>query len=132
MVTTTSWITKTPDVCGGDACIRNTRITVWGLVEWQRLGVSDEDILRRVQGLTAADLETAWDYYRKNGPEVEQALWEEQACMVEHDGHNVPVWLLVQGRRLGLSDERIRNAFEPPLSQAVLEAAWGEGKLKPQ
>ncbi|MBY0527748.1 MAG: DUF433 domain-containing protein [Gemmataceae bacterium] len=25
-----SWVQKTPNVCGGDACIRNTRITVWG------------------------------------------------------------------------------------------------------
>ncbi len=27
-----SWVQKTPGVCGGDACIRNTRITVHGLV----------------------------------------------------------------------------------------------------
>ena len=28
-----SWVQKTPGVCGGDACIRNTRITVRGLAE---------------------------------------------------------------------------------------------------
>src|SRR5712692_2863160 len=27
-----SWIQKTPDICGGDACIRNTRLPVWSLV----------------------------------------------------------------------------------------------------
>ena len=26
-----SWIQKNPDVCGGDACIRNTRVPVWAL-----------------------------------------------------------------------------------------------------
>ena len=33
-----SWIQKTPGVIGGDACIRNTRIAVWMLVEAKRLG----------------------------------------------------------------------------------------------
>jgi uncharacterized protein (DUF433 family) len=40
-----SWVTKTPDVCGGEACIRTTRHTVHGLVEWKRLGVSNERLL---------------------------------------------------------------------------------------
>jgi hypothetical protein len=30
-----SWVQKTPGVCGGRACIRNTRITVWGLVNFR-------------------------------------------------------------------------------------------------
>jgi uncharacterized protein (DUF433 family) len=36
-----SWIQKTPNVCGGDACIRNTRITVHGIVHYRQLGLSD-------------------------------------------------------------------------------------------
>jgi hypothetical protein len=32
-VQTKSWVQKTPGVCGGDACMRNTRITVWGLAQ---------------------------------------------------------------------------------------------------
>jgi Protein of unknown function (DUF433) len=31
MSTATSWINKTPDVQGGEACVRNTRHTVWGV-----------------------------------------------------------------------------------------------------
>jgi uncharacterized protein (DUF433 family) len=27
-----SWIQKTPDICGGDACILTTRIPVWSVV----------------------------------------------------------------------------------------------------
>ena len=30
MAVTASWISKKPDRCGGDACVRDTRITVWG------------------------------------------------------------------------------------------------------
>lgn len=40
-----SWIQKTPGICGGDACIRKTRIPVWTLVAARRLGASDADLL---------------------------------------------------------------------------------------
>jgi uncharacterized protein (DUF433 family) len=72
-----SWIKKTPNVCGGDACIRDSRITVWGLVESRRLGLSDEEIMRSVVGVTAADLEAAWTYYEQNREEIETVLREE-------------------------------------------------------
>src|ERR1700687_4171994 len=45
-------IVKSPGVCGGRACIRGTRITVWGLDAYKRQGLSDAEILRAVQGLT--------------------------------------------------------------------------------
>lgn len=69
-----SWINKTPDVCGGDACIRNTRITVNGLVEWRKLGLSDKRILEIIEGLTPDDLEAAWEYYRLNQAEVDEEI----------------------------------------------------------
>ncbi len=72
--TTKSWVQKTPDVCGGDACIRNTRITVFGLVEWRKLGLSDERLLEIIQGLTPDDLAAAWEYYRHNRAEIEEAI----------------------------------------------------------
>jgi uncharacterized protein (DUF433 family) len=67
-------ITKTPGVCGGTACIRGTRITVWGLVEWRRLGLSDAEIQRRVRGLVEADLEAAWEYAALHQDEIEDAI----------------------------------------------------------
>ena len=45
-----SWVQKTPGVCGGRACIRNTRITVWGVVNSRRLGAADEQILENIVG----------------------------------------------------------------------------------
>ena len=71
-----SWIEKTPGVCGGDACIRRTRITVWGLVEWRNLGLSDAEIMEAVQGLTKADLDVAWEYYAEHPEEIDDAIRE--------------------------------------------------------
>ncbi len=45
MPPTTDRITKTPDLCGGDACIRGHRIPVWVLVGYRRLGKDDADLL---------------------------------------------------------------------------------------
>ena len=64
--TSLSWVQKTPGVCGGRACIRKTRITVWGLVNSRRLGLSEEQILENIVGLTPEDIQVAWDYYREH------------------------------------------------------------------
>ena len=69
-----SWIQKTPNVCGGDACIRTTRITVWGLIEWRQLGRGDNQILDSIVGLTPADLRAAWDYYQRHPQEIDEAI----------------------------------------------------------
>jgi uncharacterized protein (DUF433 family) len=67
-----SWVQKTPGVCGGRACIRNTRITVWGLVNSRRLGAADEQILENIVGLTPGDLHAAWDHYREHPAEIDK------------------------------------------------------------
>ena len=74
MPITASWISKKEDRCGGDACVRDTRITVWGLVAYRRLEMSEQDILMAVQGLTAADLEAAWEYAATHAAEIDQAI----------------------------------------------------------
>lgn len=69
-----SWIQKTSGVNGGDACIRNTRHNVWGLVEWKKLGLSDARILEHHPDLTQADLDAAWAYFEKNRAEIDKAI----------------------------------------------------------
>jgi uncharacterized protein (DUF433 family) len=69
-----SWVQKAPNVCGGDACIRNTRITVHGLVYYRQLGLSDQRILEVIQGLTQDDLLAAWDYYASHPAEIEEGI----------------------------------------------------------
>jgi hypothetical protein len=41
----TDHITKSPGICGGDACIRGTRIPVWTLVGYRRLELSDTELV---------------------------------------------------------------------------------------
>lgn len=74
MPTMTSWITRRPHPHGIEACIRDTNINVWGLVEWQRLGLSDDEILAAVQGLTREDLAAAWDYHIEHPEEIERFI----------------------------------------------------------
>ena len=69
-----SWIQRTPGVCGGEACIRNTRITVHGLVRYRQLGLPDQRILEAIQGLTPDDLAAAWDYYASHREEIEESI----------------------------------------------------------
>src|SRR5207247_5286170 len=116
---------KTPGVCGGEACIRTTRHTVHGLVEWNRLGVSDERLLTMFDPpLTQADLDAAWKYAAEHPNEIERALWADRAAMVEHGpGAPPPSALIEEGRELGFSDDDIRDAFEPPLSADEWPAA---------
>ena len=78
MDTTASWISKRPDHCGGDACVRETRIPVWVLVNYRRPGASDATILQAYPGLTLADLEAAWEYALANGEEIDRAIRENE------------------------------------------------------
>jgi uncharacterized protein (DUF433 family) len=73
-----SWISKTSDVCGGDACIRRMRIPVWLLVGYRRDGLSDEELINAYPLLTPADLACAWEYYEHHKEEIDQAILEEE------------------------------------------------------
>ena len=75
---TKSWIQKSPGICGGEPCVRNTRHTVAGLVEWKKQGLTDARILEHHRDLTQADLEAAWAYYATHREEIEQAIKEAE------------------------------------------------------
>jgi uncharacterized protein (DUF433 family) len=78
MTTTKSWISKRPDYCGGDACVRDLRLPVWILVNYRRLGSSDAEILEAYPQLTSADLEAAFAYAAEHGQEIDQAIQENE------------------------------------------------------
>jgi uncharacterized protein (DUF433 family) len=69
-----SWVQSTPGIQGGDPCIRDTRITVHGLIEWRSLALTDAQILDAIAGLTPDDLEAAWDYYDHHREEIDQII----------------------------------------------------------
>ena len=67
-------IESTPGICGGEPCIVRTRIPVWVLVQAQRLGTSEADLLRSYPMLRAEDLAQAWAYARAHREEIEQQI----------------------------------------------------------
>jgi uncharacterized protein (DUF433 family) len=73
-------IEKIPGVQGGDACIVRTRIPVWTLEAYRRLGWTDAQILANYPTLQLADLVCAWFYVDANSDEIEQALREQEAA----------------------------------------------------
>jgi uncharacterized protein (DUF433 family) len=127
----TSFIEKTPGVCGGDARVRNTRIPVWLLVVARKWGRTEEELLADYPTLTAADLDAVWDYYRENPLGVEQTIWKADIAANVPDGCPPPAWVLVAGLLVGLLAEEVRNQFDPPVSGEALEAAWQEYRADP-
>jgi uncharacterized protein (DUF433 family) len=73
-------ITQTPNVCGGAACIANTRIPVWGIVEARSLGYSEADLLVSYPTLTATDLTQAWIYAQTHPEEIAAAIEMNEAA----------------------------------------------------
>ncbi|NJP09568.1 MAG: DUF433 domain-containing protein [Leptolyngbyaceae cyanobacterium RU_5_1] len=71
-------ITKTPGVCGGDACIAGTRIPVWVLVQARNLGISESQLLYDYPTLSATDLANAWVYADANSEEIETAIRQNE------------------------------------------------------
>jgi len=106
----TSRIERTPGVCGGDARVAGTRIPVWLLADYP--------------GLTPADLDAAWANYRDRPVEVEQAIWFNDTAADVPDGQRPPARVIVAGRLLGLSEDEIRGAFEPPLGPGTSTAPF--------
>ncbi|MDQ3222757.1 MAG: DUF433 domain-containing protein [Gemmatimonadota bacterium] len=70
-------IRRTEGVAGGDACVRDTRIAVWTLVRLKRLGRTDEQLVEDFPGLTPADLDAAWAYFRQHSGEIDDAIAAE-------------------------------------------------------
>lgn len=67
-------IERTPGVCGGEACIGNTRIAIWMLEDARRHGVTDGELLQDYPGLQPADLAAAWAYVEAHSAEIENAI----------------------------------------------------------
>lgn len=124
-------IEKTANVCGGDSRLANTRIPVWLLVLSRKRGNADADLFTDYPALTAGDLDAAWDYYRENPLEIEQAIWLNDTVANVPPGELPPAWVIVSGGLLGLSDDEIGAAFDPPLTQGDLIAAWDAFRADP-
>lgn len=67
-------IRHTPGVCGGEACLGDSRIAVWMLEDARRAGVSDAGLLQDYPSLTARELAEAWTYVEAHAEEIEHAI----------------------------------------------------------
>jgi len=77
---TSLMIRRTPGVCGGEACIRMTRIAVWILEEARRSGASDLDLLSDYPDLDQDDLVAAWRYVAEHREEIDSAIAANRAA----------------------------------------------------
>ncbi len=116
-------IEKTPNVCGGEARVRDTRIPVWLLVLKHKLGESAEAVLRSYPALSPESLDAASDYYREHPVEIDRAIWRNDTSANVPMGERVPLSIILDGIRLGLDDSSIREAFDPPLDSETIVAA---------
>jgi uncharacterized protein (DUF433 family) len=73
-------IETTPGVVGGAACVVRTRIPVWTLENYRRLGWSEARILENFPTLRAADLVNAWAYAADHRAEIDQAIAENESA----------------------------------------------------
>ena len=72
----TNIIQKTPGICGGHACVYNTRIPVWTLVSLRQQGATEQELLDNYPGLTLEDLTAVWGYYYNHKSEIDQTIIE--------------------------------------------------------
>lgn len=67
-------INRTPNVCGGSACVNNTRIPVWLLEGMRRDGASDDCILNTYTQFRPADLAAVWAYVAAHRDEIDEEI----------------------------------------------------------
>jgi len=76
-------IYSTAGVCGGDACVGRSRITVWLLESYRRGGLSDIDVLKAYPLLKAQDLACAWAYADAHPDQMDRLIRENESTESE-------------------------------------------------
>jgi type III restriction enzyme len=71
-------ITRRKNICGGRSVVAGTRIPVWSLIKWYKMGMAVEDIIREFPQLTPAQVHDAFSYYYDNMYEVEREVAENE------------------------------------------------------
>jgi uncharacterized protein (DUF433 family) len=71
-------IVRSPKIHGGRPRIAGTGVTVRRIVGWYKLGLTPEDIARRVGHLSLAQVHAALAYYHANREEIEADIVAEE------------------------------------------------------
>lgn len=72
------YISKSKGVCGNRSIVTGTRIPVWSVIKWYKLGMSVEDIIRDFSQLTPSQVHDAFSYYYDNQEEIENDIMENE------------------------------------------------------
>ncbi len=72
------YVSSRKGICGGRSVIEGTRIPVWSIIKWYKLGMSLEKILREFPQLTPSQIHDAFSYYYDNQEEIEKDIAENE------------------------------------------------------
>ncbi|MBI4654273.1 MAG: DUF433 domain-containing protein [Nitrospirae bacterium] len=70
-------------VCGGRSIIEGTRIPVWSIIKWYKIGMPIEEILKGFPQLTPSQVYDAFSYYYDNQDEIEKDIAENEDTYVK-------------------------------------------------
>lgn len=73
-------IVKSPGVVGGAARIADTRLAVWGLISWLKVGWTEEDLLQNYPTLSRKALAAARQYYQDHKDEIDREIDENESA----------------------------------------------------
>lgn len=71
-------ISERKGICGGRSIIVGTRMPVWSIIKWYKVGMSVEDIMREFPQLTPSQVHDAFSYYYDNQEEIERGIIENE------------------------------------------------------
>jgi uncharacterized protein (DUF433 family) len=71
-------VLKRAGVCGGRSVVAGTRIPVWSLIKWYKLGLTVEDVMREFPQLPPSQVHDAFSYYYDNPDEIERDISENE------------------------------------------------------
>ena len=77
------YVSSKKGVCGGRSIIKGTRIPVWSIIKWYKLGLSVEEIMREFPQLAPAQIHDAFSFYYDNPKEIEKDIADndnESSC----------------------------------------------------
>ena len=78
-VETYRYIVKTPGVCGGNACVENTRICVHDVIGLLQNGETVDSVTRQLPGMTRAQVYECLAYYEDHLAEIDYLVARQMA-----------------------------------------------------
>jgi type III restriction enzyme len=77
-ISTHPYIVRQKGICGGRSVIKGTRIPVWSLIKWYKLGMPVEEVIREFPQLAPAQVHDAFSFYYDNPDEIEQGIADNE------------------------------------------------------